>query len=229
MKWLLNALSSSVGRKFVMAITGLLLCGFLVVHLAGNLLLFVGPDAYNAYAHKLHDNEGLLMIAEVGLFALFFIHLYLAFRLTIDNRLARGKDYLDRVNKREDELSRLRPDTWMLLSGLIVLGFICLHLIDFKLEARPDASLYTTSDGKPVEPYDKAVNLLQTPLTALGYLVGCIFLFAHLSHGFSSAFQTLGANHPKYNTLIKRSGLAFAVLMGLGFASFIVWAWAFVK
>lgn len=214
-----------------MAITGLLLCGFLVVHLAGNLLLFVGAEAYNAYAHKLHDNEGLLMIAEVGLFVLFIIHLILAVRLTVDNRIARGKDYLDRKNKAENEVSKFRPDTWMLLSGLVVLGFICLHLIDFKMEARPDAdhTLYTTPDGTPVEPFDKAVNLLRTPLTAFGYLVGCLFLFAHLSHGFSSAFQTLGANHPKYNTLIKRTGLAFAVLIGLGFASFVVWAWLLAR
>jgi succinate dehydrogenase / fumarate reductase, cytochrome b subunit len=224
LKWLLNALSSSVGRKFVMAITGLLLCGFLVAHLAGNLLLFVGADAYNAYAHKLHDNEGLLLIAEIGLFVLFGIHLWLAFRLTVGNKLARGKNYLDKDNKSEGDLSWIRPDTWMVLSGLVVLGFICLHLIDFKMEARPEEGLYTTSDGKPVEPFDKAVNLLRTPLSAIGYLVGCVFLFAHLSHGFSSAFQTLGVNHPKYNKLIKRIGLGFAALMAIGFGSFVIWA-----
>jgi succinate dehydrogenase / fumarate reductase cytochrome b subunit len=212
-----------------MAITGLLLCGFLVVHLAGNLLLFVGPDAYNAYAHKLHDNEGLLLIAEVGLAVLFIIHLVLAFRLTIGNRLARGKNYLDPKNKGDDgDLGWGRPDTWMLLSGLVVLAFICLHLIDFKFEARPEEGLYS-ADGKPAEPFDKAVNLLRTPLTAVGYLLGCVFLFAHLSHGFASAFQTLGANHPKYNKLIKRGGVAFAALMALGFASFVLWAWALAR
>lgn len=209
-----------------MAITGLLLCGFLVVHLVGNLLLFVGPEAYNTYAHKLHENEGLLMVAEVGLFALFFIHIGLAFRLTIGNRLARGKNYLEKKNKAEDELSWFRPDTWMFFSGLVVLAFICLHLIDFKLEARLEDGLYTNAAGEAAEPYDKAVNLLRTPLSAVGYLLGSAFLFAHLSHGFASAFQSLGVNHPKYNTLIKRTGLGFAAVVALGFASFVFWALA---
>ena len=204
-----------------MAITGLLLCGFLVVHLAGNLLLFAGAEAYNAYAHKLHDNEQLLHVAETGLAAIFFTHLYLAFSLSAGNRIARSRGYAESQSKRDDLITtgKLgRPDTWMLVSGIAVLAYMILHLADFTLELR-DRSHY-----EGLEPFDKAVSLLQDPITMVGYLVGFAFLFAHLSHGFSSAFQSLGLNHPKYNVAIKWFGLAFAAALALGNMSLVVWA-----
>lgn len=201
-----------------MAITGLLLCGFLIVHLAGNLLLFAGAEAYNAYAHKLHDNEDLLHVAETGLAAIFFTHLYLAFKLSAGNRTARGRGYAENQSKRKDLISKVRPDTWMLISGVAVLGYMILHLADFTLELR-DRSHY---DG--LEPFDKAVSLLNDPISIIGYLVGFGFLFAHLSHGFPSAFQSLGLNHPKYNAVIKWGGLAFAGALALGNVSLVFWA-----
>lgn len=218
MNWLRCALSSSVGKKFLMAITGLLLCGFLVVHLAGNLLLFAGAEAYNAYAHKLHDNENLLHVAETGLAAIFFTHLYLAFKLSADNRIARGRGYAQSQSKRQDLISNARPDQWMLFTGLGLLAYMILHLADFTLELR-DQSHYAG-----LEPFDKAVSLLHDPITIIGYLAGFAFLFAHLSHGISSAFQSLGLNHPKYNGCIKWGGLAFAGALALGNASLIFWA-----
>lgn len=218
MNWLRCALSSSVGKKFLMAITGLLLCGFLVVHLAGNLLLFAGPEAYNAYAHKLHENENLLHVAETGLALIFFAHLYLAFSLSAGNRIARGRGYAENKSKRQDLISNARPDKWMLISGIALLGYILLHLADFTLELR-DRSHY-----EGLEPFDKAVSLLNDPVSIVGYLVGFAFLFAHLSHGISSAFQSLGLNHRKYNAVIKWGGLAFAGALALGNASLIGWA-----
>jgi succinate dehydrogenase / fumarate reductase cytochrome b subunit len=201
-----------------MAITGLLLCGFLVVHLAGNLLLFAGAEAYNAYAHKLHDNEDLLHVAETGLALIFFTHLYLAFSLSAGNRIARGRGYAENQSKRENLISKVRPDTWMLVSGVAVLGYMILHLADFTLEFR-DRSHY-----EGLDPFDKAVSLLNDPISIIGYLVGFAFLFAHLSHGFPSAFQSLGLNHPKYNAVVKWGGLAFAGALALGNASLVFWA-----
>lgn len=218
MKWFLNALTSSLGRKFVMAITGLLLCGFLVAHLAGNLLLldaFGGAKAYNEYAHALHSREGLLMVAETGLFALFFAHITIALKLTASNRLARSQSYLVKKSKREDTGGTEgvgRPDTWMFWSGAVLFAFLILHLIDFKFQARPDVAY------EGLEPAETAVAVLKTPLSIIGYLTGFVFLFAHLSHGVSSAFQSLGVNHPKYNKLIKLGGLVFAGLIAFGFA-----------
>ena len=108
-------MTSSVGKKFVMGITGLLLCGFLVTHLAGNLLMLVSPDAYNGYAHALHSNELLIKFAEVGLLVLFVTHLYLAFATSRENRQARGPvGYAQQVTKIEDRTfePRLPPKNW---------------------------------------------------------------------------------------------------------------------
>lgn len=218
MNWLRCALSSSVGKKFLMAITGLLLCGFLVVHLAGNLLLFAGAEAYNAYAHKLHDNENLLHVAEIGLAAIFFAHLYLAFTLTAGNKVARGRGYAANRTKRENLIIKVRPESWMLVTGLGLLAYMALHLADFTLELR-DRSHY-----EGLEPFEKAVSLLTDPITMIGYAAGFAFLFAHLSHGMSSAFQSLGVNHPKYNACIKWFGVAFALALALGNLSLVVWA-----
>ena len=224
MRWLLNALSTSVGRKVVMAITGLLLCGFLVAHLAGNLLLYVGAQEYNEYAHTLHKQAALLVVAEFGLLVLFVAHIVIALQVSAENRAARKSGYAMTRSKQEGRYSMegYRPDSWMLLSGIVVLGFLILHLIDFRfgtdLKIR-DQSLYF--DGSVEKsPYDRAAALLKTPLTICGYGVGCLFLAFHLAHGFQSAFQTLGLNHPKYTPLIKLVGLLFAIGIGVGFASF---------
>ena len=224
MKWLLNALSSSVGRKFVMAITGLLLCGFLVAHLAGNLLLWVSDQAYNDYAHKLHEQALLLAVAETGLFALFIIHIVFAFQLTIGNTLARGTGYANQKAKGEGYgFGFGRPDTWMAISGTLVLGYICLHLIDFKFELRGEG-FYNDAHGNELLPAAKAEALLKSSTSTIGYLAGIIFLTLHLMHGVPSLFQSLGIYHKKYNGLIKVAGLLFAISMGVGFGSFLLWA-----
>ena len=225
-------MTSSVGKKFVMGITGLLLCGFLVTHLAGNLLMLVGPDAYNGYAHALHSNELLIKFAEVGLLVLFVTHLYLAFATSRENRQARGPvGYDQQVTKIEDRTfePRLAPKNWMFATGAVVLAFVLLHLYDFTLELRTDDSIdydaTTELHGEQVpDAFGKAVSLLKTPLSCSVYLVGCLFLGWHLGHGFSSAFQSLGINHPKYNMLIRYCGVAFAIVISCGFAFFPLWA-----
>lgn len=227
MSWLMKALSTSVGRKFVMAITGLLLCGFLVAHLAGNLLLYVGAQAYNDYAHALHKQAGLLAVAEVGLFLLFVAHIVIALQVSAENKLARSVGYVMRQSKQEGRNAdeKWRPDSWMLFTGIAVLAFVILHLIDFRLELR--ASSFYEANGAKLEPFDKAKALLSwsNSITVIGYSLGCLFLGMHLSHGFQSAFQTLGLNHPKYTPTIKLVSLLFAALIGFGFASFpLLWA-----
>src|SRR5262249_26790687 len=127
-----KALTSSVGKKFVMGITGLLLCGFLVTHLAGNLLLYVSPDAYNKYAHTLHAQGILLKVAEVILYALFVIHIFLAVRTTQENWAARGHRYFIRRSKLDaaphTNSSPLHPEAWMFTSGSIILLFLIVHV-----------------------------------------------------------------------------------------------------
>ncbi len=206
-----------------MGITGLLLCGFLVVHMAGNLLMFVGEDAYNAYAHALHSQEWFVKFAEAGLLLLFLLHLYLAVTLTVNNRDARDKSYAIKHDKDYAEKAPLLASRWMFVSGVIVLGFIILHLWDFTFQLGAD-DFYVTKDGKAVEPFDKAIAILTQWHVLAVYTLGCLMLGAHLSHGFSSAFRSLGLSHPKYNKLVRNLGYLFAILFGCAFAIFPWWA-----
>lgn len=220
MNWFLKALSSSVGRKYVMGLTGLLLCGFLLTHFAGNLLMLVGAGAYNKYAHTLHSQEWFIKFAEVCLAGLFFAHLYLAFATTKDNRAAREKQY-DLQESKQDQgalVYALTPHNWMFFTGAIVLLFILLHLADFAMELRPGFNY------EGLEPYDKAMMILRDPVSFTVYCLGTIALCWHLLHGVSSAFQSLGINHPKYNKTIKCFGAVFAFTFGLGFIIFPLWA-----
>ena len=221
--WCIKALSSSIGQKFVMAITGLALCGFLVVHLGGNLLLYVGAEKYNHYAHTLHAQEILLLVAEIGLFVTFVLHIWLAFRTSRENRSARPVDYAMRQSKIEQEGPLAAPPSGvMLATGIGVLVFLLVHLSDFKF--------YGWRTQKPAiepEPFVKALAILHDPISALVYFVGSFVLAYHVWHGFESAFQTLGVNHPKYTPIIKFLSLAFAVTVALGFGGFPLWAWAF--
>jgi succinate dehydrogenase / fumarate reductase cytochrome b subunit len=220
---LVKALSSSVGKKFVMGFTGLLLCGFLVAHLAGNLLLYVGPDAYNKYAHALHSEPALLLVAEVVLYALFLIHILLAFIVTRENQSARGQRYAIKRSKLDaapqTTSSPVHPEAWMFTSGAIVLFFLIVHLLQFTFHKWP---WFTTPSGE--EPFTKAIRILSDNFTAGVYLIGVIILGIHLWHGFASAFQSLGITHPKYSGFIKWAGVIFACVIAIGFASFVFFA-----
>jgi succinate dehydrogenase / fumarate reductase cytochrome b subunit len=219
--WPVKALSSSIGKKLIMAITGLALCGFLVAHLGGNLLLYVGEESYNHYAHTLHAQKLLLPIAEVGLLILFVGHIWLAIKTKFENDDARPVGYAMRQSKLDEGPLAAPASSIMFATGIIVLLFLLLHLADFKFEARH------TSEIEDLKPYAKAVVLLRDPLTFVVYIVGSLVLGYHLLHGFQSAFQTLGINHPKYMPFIKFVSLVFAIIVAVGFGSFPFWAWAF--
>jgi succinate dehydrogenase / fumarate reductase cytochrome b subunit len=217
LNWLIRALSSSIGKKFILGITGLLLCGFLVVHLAGNVLMYVGAEQYNHYAHALHEQVVLLTVAEIGLLVLFLAHLALAGVTSWENRKSRNQEYAVKETKQGQPLLQFFPHNWMLATGFVVFLFILLHLADFRLEWRNNIAAEE-------EPFEKAVRLLKDPITFVGYIAGVLVLGLHLSHGFASAFQSLGISHPKYNKCIKVLGTAFAVVVAVGFASFPLWA-----
>lgn len=220
--WLIRGLSTSIGQKLVMAVTGLLLCGFLVAHLAGNLLLFVGMEKYNSYAHALHDNEGLLLIAELGLVALFFTHIALAISTSSMNREARKRDYAEKETKQGmTVLPGGGASSYMFATGAVVLGFVLLHLADFTFRLSHGADFYAQFDGNE---FAKAKALLSNPISALVYVVGCVALGVHLVHGFQSALMTLGFGHPKYKTAIRAVSVAFGWAISLGFISFVLWS-----
>jgi succinate dehydrogenase / fumarate reductase cytochrome b subunit len=219
--WPVKALSGTIGKKIVMAITGLALCGFLVVHLGGNLLLYVGEESYNKYAHTLHAQEILLPIAEIGLLTLFVGHIWLAFKTKFENDAARPVTYVMRQSKLDEGPLAAPASSIMFATGIIVLLFLLLHLSDFKFALRH------RSEVEGLEPYAKAVFVLHDPITFVVYIVGSLVLGYHLLHGFQSAFQTLGINHPKYTPFIKFISLVFAIIVAVGFGGFPFWAWAF--
>lgn len=215
--WVLRLLSSSIGRKCVMGATGLLLCGFLVAHLAGNLLLFGGQKPFNHYAHMLHSQEWL-PLAEAGLLVLFVAHIYLAFTTAKDNSSARSVEYAVKQTKLPRKMLTLVPaSNWMFASGAVVLGFLILHLIDLRLGLRPDIAHFDEAEA-----YRNTIEVLSNPYSRLIYGIGVVFLGFHLSHGFAAAFQSLGLSHPKYTPVIKLVGKVFAVAIAVGFLLIVI-------
>ncbi len=213
---LIRALSSTIGKKLLMGITGLALCGFLVVHLSGNLLLYVGAEQYDAYAHALHSQTILLPIAETGLFLLLILHIALGVITARENWAARDVRYEKKKSKVVETTSKGAPNVaskWMFLTGIIVLMFLLVHLGHFKL------GVISPGDPDATE-FANAARILSQGFTQLVYLAGTLVLGFHLLHGFQSAFQSLGINHPKYTKGIKIFGFIFAVTIALGFASF---------
>ena len=211
--WFIRALSTSVGQKLVMGATGLLLCGFLAVHLAGNLLLFQGAEHYNKYAHKLHENE-LLPLAEAGLLVLFVLHIILAFTTTRWSTAARPIGYREKQSKLSGGLT-FQPHNFMFVTGVIVLGFVLLHLSDMRM-AELDLRLKFNPSATPAE---NAERVLRDPISATVYILGSLVLGFHLLHGFQSAFRSLGLNHPKYTPAIEKLGVVFSIVIAVGFAS----------
>ncbi len=202
---------SPIGRKALMALTGLALIGFLVVHLLGNLTLLADNDgsAFNAYAHAIESNP-LLPAAEIGLLALFLAHIALGIRQAAANREARPIGYRQFSSHGNRKVST----SAMLVTGLIVLVFLVIHVSDFRLAERDPAGLAAM-----------VVARLQQPLGAAIYLLGLLALGIHLWHAFQSLFQSLGLAHPQYTPLIQKLGMALSLLLTLGFIALPVYTW----
>lgn len=207
MRWLGNALASSVGKKIVMGCTGLLLVGFLAEHLHGNLKLLEDPsgEAFDAYVAFLQGFGPLLTIAEIGLGLLFLAHVYLAFRLTLENWQARKQRYIVRSSRGGSTPGSVS----MFFTGALILGYLLKHLFDFRF----DSSFFDDPD--------KLVKAtLSQPGHALVYLAAALVLGLHLSHGFRSALQSLGVNHPSWNPVLEKLGKLVAFFLAAGFAGF---------
>lgn len=197
---MLKLLSSLIGRKVAMALTGLVLYGFLIGHLAGNTLLFSkdGGQAFNAYSGFL-SNHPLLVPVELLLLAVFILHIYLAVSVTLANRRARPTAY--RVRSRSVG-GRSWASSTMMFSGILILIFLVIHLKTFKYGDPGSGTLY---------------DLVSATFRKTGYLSWYVFAMAvlgfHLYHAFQSAFQTLGLTSQK----LKRTGVFLSLALALGF------------
>jgi len=195
-----------------MALTGLMLIGFLIAHLAGNLSLFAGDGgtAFDAYAHAI-SSLPILPIAEVALALLFLGHIYLAVKTTRENRRARPQGYSVTGTHGEKSFA----SKTMFPTGVVILAFLIKHLWDFRLQ----------KEAFEEAPYALVQQALSDPLTASVYMLGILALGIHLSHAFGSALQSLGANHPKYTPALRVIGKVLAVALTLGFISIPIYFW----
>ena len=188
MNWLTNTFGSSVGKKLMMAVTGLFFCVFLVLHLAGNLTIYMGKDAFNSYAERLHSLGPLLTVAEWGLLIFAVIHISTGLLLFYQNFKARPTRYA--VNKRAG--GRTLGSATMPYTGVILLLFVIYHLFNFHFVDKTHTTIFQIVS-----------TAFAQPSYVLIYTFAMIIAAVHVSHGFWSAFQTLGANHPKYTPVFK--------------------------
>ncbi len=202
--------ASTLGRKEIIGITGLGLCGFLLTHMAANLLIMFSPQMYNEYSHALISNP-LIYVAEAGLLALFFAHLATASLISISNMKARGSQYVVRPNG-DKGTSLVRRTLWA--QGLLILVFLILHLNTFKF-----GTIYTVNygQGEIRDLHKLVIEVFQQPGYIAWYLVALVVLLFHLSHGFASSLQTLGVHHPRYQRGIQVAGWGYTLIVSLGF------------
>ncbi len=215
---LVTFLSSTIGKKQLVAVSGLLLCGFLVGHLLGNFLLLAGPDSFNIYAYRLTSTP-LIYLAEAGLSILFLAHLFLAMNLTYHNKMARPESYYKKTKtgKGANFFSRSMPFT-----GLIILIFIVTHLMHFKY-----GSYYSTVvEGKEVrDVYRTVMEYFASPGNSFWYVFAMLALCTHLYHGVQSTFQSLGINSPKWNCTFRLLGRSFGIFVPMGFILLTLWCY----
>lgn len=196
-------LSSSIGRKYVMAVTGLSLTLFLLVHMAGNLTLYAGNDAFNEYADLLESNP-LLPLAEAGLLVLFVVHILFAVLLTGRNRTSRSDKYQSSLGMGAKTVA----STTMWITGPVLLVFLVIHIWDFRISK------------ELLDEYDLAqmvVDRLRHPVGFVIYTASIGMVGLHMWHAFQSAFQTLGVAHPRYRSLIQNTGRLITALLVAGF------------
>ena len=220
MNWFTSLLSSTLGRKLLMALTGLFLILFLVVHLIGNLQLLKddGGEAFNIYAQFMTSNPLIKVISYVN-YAFILLHVIWAILLSRRNRTARGSEGYA-INKNSSEWTSRN----MGILGTFILIFLVIHLKGFWYEMHWGGIDVENYDGKEVKNLYAVVAAAYSQAWYVGiYVVSMLLLAFHLWHGFASAFQTLGLNHAKYNPIIKFVGRAFAIVVPAGFALIPIW------
>jgi succinate dehydrogenase / fumarate reductase, cytochrome b subunit len=211
--------SSSVGTKLLIGITGLALFLYMVLHLAGNAIIFFGPEVFNAYSHQLISNP-LIIPAEIGLLLVFLIHIYKTITMWMRNKAARPVAYRKKELAGHTSRKSLASST-MIASGLIIMVFVAIHVKQFKF-----GSFYLAAGSDSVRDlYRTEVEVFQQPLWVVFYVIATLLVGLHLRHGISSAFQSVGLDHPRYTRRLVAIGIGFAVLIGGGLAIIPIWVY----
>ena len=216
---------SNLFQKWLMAVSGVLLVLFLLGHLSGNLLVFLGPDHINEYAHGLRTmGHGIVIwVVRLGLLSFFILHISAAITLARRNRQARPEKY-SRVESRASTLASRS----MLYSGLLLLTYVLYHLAHFtwgalhsEFYAQPTYDIVVGGVVTATVPdvYTMVVKSFQQPVIAVLYILSMVMVGLHLNHAIASAFQTLGVTNRRFVPIIRKIGPALSIIIALGFSS----------
>lgn len=196
-----------VGKKFAMALSGVIFFGYVIGHMAGNLQIFLGRQKINDYAAFLHGTPSLLWGTRIVLFLSLIVHVYTGVSLAQHSRAARPVRYHVKGQRRPNVAART-----MLLSGLVIAAFVLYHLLHLTTGT-------VHPDFVPLKPYDNLVSGFQSTPVALVYIVAVALLGLHLYHGAWSMFQSMGISHPRYTPALRTFAAAASILLVVGFSS----------
>ena len=211
-----RVLSSLISTKLIVGITGLLLFAYLILHIAGNLLIFLGQDSFNRYSYALVSNP-LVGPVEIGLLILVLIHLFKAIRMTLQNRAARPAPYAMKKMAGGTSQKSLASST-MIVTGLALLLFIPIHVAMFKYGPE-----YHYGDTGMRDLYRLEVENFSSPVAVALYVLAMVVVGFHLWHGVASSFQSLGLSGPRFTPAVRKIGKASAVLIAGGFIVIAIW------
>jgi len=215
-----SVFSSSIGKKLIVAFTGVILTGFVVGHMLGNLQVFLGQDKFNTYASFLQGLGELLYVVRGMLLLAVILHIYFSIKLALENREARPIPYAVKKYREASYASRT-----MHYSGIIVFAFIVYHILHFTLgKVHPQYYHYIDPKGRH-DVYSMVILSFRNPLISGTYIVSMFLLAWHLSHGFSSLFQTLGLNNARLRPVLGTLGTLLAWAVFAGYVSIPLAAW----
>ena len=203
---------ATIGKKVVMAVTGVILFGYVLGHLLGNLQIFLGAEALNSYAHFLHSHEGALWAARVVLLASVVLHIVASVQLWALNNKARPVPYV-----RKQDVPTSYAARTMKWSGPIIAAFVIFHVLH--LTTGDIVPLYPETAPNSPDAYDNVITGFQHPAITIFYIVAVLLLSMHLYHGLWSMFQSVGVSHPRYTPRLKRFAAIFAIFVAVGYIS----------
>ena len=207
-----RVVSSTVGTKLLIGLTGLGLFVYMVLHLAGNVLIFAGPDIFNEYSHALISNP-LIVPIEIGLLLIFLVHIYKTVTNYLKNQAARPAAYAKKEYAGHTSRKSISSST-MIWTGIVVALFVVIHVKQFRF-----GSYYQTVASADVRDlYRTEIEIFQNPLWVGLYFVATLLVGLHMRHGIASAFQSIGFDHPRYTRRLTTWSLVLAVIVGGGLA-----------
>jgi succinate dehydrogenase / fumarate reductase, cytochrome b subunit len=201
-----------------MGLTGLLLFAYMLLHLAGNAIIFAGADVFNEYSHMLVSNP-LIVPIELALAAIFLLHIYKAITMWIANKDARPVGYGKKEWAGHTSRKSLSSTT-MILSGIFIAVFVIIHVKQFKF-----GSWYLVENSEVRNLFATEVEVFSNPLWVAFYVIATLLVGLHLRHGIASGFQSLGIDHPVYTRRLTTLALLLAAVIGLGLAVIPIWVY----